>query len=159
MIRVEDLALIEEIKQLKARYFRFCDTRDLEGYAALFTEDAKIDVRGAVSAGSDQPRAQAISDFDNDRVIIGGAAFVAFVSRITLPGTVSAHHGHMPEIEILSPTTACGIWAMEDHIWFPPQAPYRSMHGYGHYHETYEKQHDCWLIASMTLTRLKVELT
>ena len=32
---------------------------------------------------------------------------------------VRGHHGHMPEIELTSPTTAKGIWAMEDRVWWP----------------------------------------
>ena len=30
----------------------------------------------------------------------------------------TVHHGHMPDIEITSPTTAKGIWAMEDKLRF-----------------------------------------
>jgi hypothetical protein len=32
------------------------------------------------------------------------------------------------------------------------------MHGYGHYHETYEKVDGRWLIASTTLTRLRTDV-
>ena len=35
-----DLEAIELIKQLKARYFRFVDTRDLAGLESVFTADA-----------------------------------------------------------------------------------------------------------------------
>jgi hypothetical protein len=34
--------------------------------------------------------------------------------KTLLAGVVTVHHGHMPLIQILSPTTASGIWAMED---------------------------------------------
>ena len=43
--------------------------------------------------------------------IRGGTAMAAFVARITV-GTVTAHHGHMPEIDILSPTSAKGTESM-----------------------------------------------
>ena len=33
------------------------------------------------------------------------------------------------------------------------------MHGYGHYHETYEKSGTEWRIKSLTLTRLRVDFT
>ena len=49
------------------------------------------------------------------------------------------HHGHMPEIELTSDTTATGIWAMEDHLWWPEGSALQHLHGYGHYHETYVK--------------------
>ena len=59
------------------------------------------------------------------------------------------HHGHMPEIELTSPTTATGIWAMEDMLRYPDGS---EMHGYGHYHETYEFAGDTWRIKTLTLT-------
>jgi hypothetical protein len=31
------------------------------------------------------------------------------------------------------------------------------MHGYGHYHETYERTDDGWRIKTITLTRLRVD--
>ncbi len=36
---------------------------------------------------------------------------------------VTVHHGHMPEIEITSPTTASGIWAMQDFLKMPEGSP------------------------------------
>jgi hypothetical protein len=39
--------------------------------------------------------------------------FVAYVAKL-LADTVTVHHGHMPEIELTSATTATGIWAMFD---------------------------------------------
>src|SRR3954454_4482167 len=37
---------LEEIRQLKARYFRMMDTKNWEGLAAVFTDDVEIDVTG-----------------------------------------------------------------------------------------------------------------
>jgi len=71
---------------------------------------------------------------------------------------VTVHHGHMPEIEITSPTTARGIWAMEDMLRWPAGAPMREMHGYGHYHETYEKVDGRWRIKTIQLSRLRVDV-
>jgi len=73
----------------------------------------------------------------------------------------TCHHGHMPEIELTSATTATGIWAMEDHLWFSEGHPLgiAQLHGYGHYHETYEKVGDRWYIKSLVLTRLRVDAT
>ena len=69
----------------------------------------------------------------------------------------TVHHGHMPEIDILSDTEATGIWAMEDKLWWPEGAPLTAMHGYGHYHERYVRTDDGWRIARTTLTRLRVD--
>ena len=35
---------LDQIKQLKARYFRMMDTKDWDGLAAVFTDDVEIDM-------------------------------------------------------------------------------------------------------------------
>jgi len=40
---------LEAIKRLKARYFRCMDTKDWEGWADVFTEDASLEFDLAVS--------------------------------------------------------------------------------------------------------------
>ena len=126
---------IEAIKQLKARYFRTMDTKDWDGMREVFTDDVVVDTTG--SGGN---------------VITGADEFMAFLSE-TLGAAVTVHHGHMPEIELTSPTTATGIWALED--WVRWEAG--GIHGFGHYHETYEKAGDRWRIKSSTLTRLRMD--
>ena len=129
---------VEAIKQLKARYFRTMDTKDWDGMRQVFTDDVVVDTTssgGGTVAGADE--------------------FMTFL-RGALDGVVTVHHGHMPEIEITSPTTATGIWSMEDMLRWPDG---QEMHGYGHYHETYEKVGDGWRIRSTTLTRLRVDFT
>ena len=132
---------IEAIKQLKARYFRCMDTKDWDGMRQVFAQDVHIDTSG--DGGG-------IQDDADD--------FMAML-RSNIEDVVTVHHGHMPEIELTSPTTATGIWAMEDHLWWPEGAPLKHLHGYGHYHETYEKGADgTWRIKSLLLTRLRVDL-
>jgi len=144
------LLAIEAIRQLKARYFRLMDTKQWQPLAALFTADAVVDMRD--SAG---PR-------DESNLFIGGAAFVAALRGFIEP-LVTVHHGHTPEIDITSDTTAQGIWAMEDKLWLPDAAesalPFKHLHGYGHYHETYERGADGrWLIKSSRLSRLRIDM-
>jgi len=127
---------IEAIKQLKARYFRTMDTKDWDGMRAVFTDGVVMDT--TESGGG---------------VVSGGDEFMAFL-RETLADVVTVHHGHMPEITISSATTATGVWAMEDKLRWPDGT---TLHGYGHYHETYEKTGDSWRIASSTLTRLRMD--
>ena len=38
---------VEEIKKLKARYFRSLDSKDWELYASVFAEDCLVDLRGS----------------------------------------------------------------------------------------------------------------
>ncbi len=153
---VETLLAIEEIKKLKARYFRHLDDKAMENLGALFTDDAVIDVQGSVN--SDDGADTAIENFEQGaEKIIGGKAFIAFVSSIN--GNLrSVHHGHCPEITITSPNSATGIWAMEDHIWFSSGAVAK-LHGYGHYHESYRRlETGEWKICAMKITRLRVDM-
>jgi hypothetical protein len=76
------------------------------------------------------------------------ANVVAFV-RKTVESLITVHHGHMPEVEVLSPTTASAIFAMEDLIWWPEGSRRKTLHGWGHYHETYEKVEGKWLIKTL----------
>ena len=143
MDTVERLEAIEQIKQLKARYFRCMDTKDWDGFIAAFASDARMDVSGEVS--------------DGNGVTTGNRDIAAFV-RGSIDHVTTVHHGHTPEIDVTSPTTAAGVWAMEDHLWWPEGSPIATMHGYGHYHETYEKQEGRWLITSTTLTRVRTDV-
>ncbi len=126
------------IQQLKARYFRTMDTKDWAAMRQVFTDDVVMDTTesgGGVVAGADE--------------------FMAFLEE-TLADVVTVHHGHMPEIEITSPTTATGIWALEDLLRWPDG---NELRGYGHYHETYEKLDGEWRIASSKLTRLRMDFS
>lgn len=49
-----------------------------------------------------------------------------------------------------------GIWAMEDVLRWPDGS---EVHGYGHYHETYDTLSDGWRIKTPTLTWLRTDVT
>jgi uncharacterized protein (TIGR02246 family) len=142
----EEIMAIEAIKRLKASYFRCMDTKDWEGFAQVFTPDAVMDMSSEMRDGTTE----------GSGITRGNTQIAAFV-RSAVDTVQTVHHGHMPEIELTSPTTAKGIWAMEDKLRWPPGGPIRTLHGYGHYHETYEKLEDQWRIKTITLTRLRVD--
>jgi uncharacterized protein (TIGR02246 family) len=129
---------IEAINQLKARYFRRMDTKDWDAMRDVFADDVVMD--STASGGN---------------VMTGGDECIEFL-RETIGDVMTVHHGHMPEIELTSPTTATGIWAMEDMLRWPNGT---ELHGYGHYHETYEKTDGTWRIKTLTLTRLRMDFT
>lgn len=133
---------VEAIKQLKARYFRLMDTKQWDEMREVFADDVHVDMEaegGGIQESADD--------------------FMTML-RQNIEDVVTVHHGHMPEITLTSPTTATGIWAMEDELWWPDGAPIPHLHGYGHYHETYEKGADgAWRIKTMTLTRLRKDFT
>ena len=143
MTEVERLAAVEEIKKLKARYFRCMDTKQWSGWEEVFTTDAVMDV-SEEGPGLDQ------------HIVKGRDKIIPFVSGV-LEGVVTVHHGHMPEIEITSDSTARGIWSMEDKLRWPDGKT--TLHGYGHYHETYEKVGGAWRIKTLKLTRLRNDRT
>jgi hypothetical protein len=144
-VNITEQEEITAICRLKARYFRYLDTKDWVAWREVFTYDFECKVDTAISAfGGDGRPMPTIS---------GGDVFVAYVSGL-LGQCITMHHGHMPEIEITSPTTATGIWAMEDVVEYPGQAPLR---GAGHYHETYRKIDGQWRIATLHLTRIRLE--
>ena len=86
------------------------------------------------------------------------AEYLPFL-RANIETVTTVHHGHMPEIILTSTNTATGLWAMEDKLWWPEGSPIVHLHGYGHYHETYEKPTTGtgWRIKTLKLTRLHRE--
>lgn len=143
---LETLLAIEDIKRLKARYFRLMDGKDWEGFADLFARDALFDVQGALEE----------APTPTQEVICGRDAIVDYVRSGISPIT-SAHYGHMPEIDIMTEDSATGIWALADILRMPPGAPFARFHGYGHYHEEYVREDGAWRIAALRITRLMVE--
>lgn len=139
---VEKMLAVEEIKRLKARYFRCVDSKKWSDWEGTFTSDATLD----------------ISD-DVPGFITNDVRKFVESSRASLKDAVTVHHGHCPEIEILSDTTAKGSWAMEDVLTWPETSamPIKALHGYGHYIESYVRVNGRWLISAMTLKRLRVD--
>jgi len=131
------LVEIEAIKQLKARYCRFLDTKDWDSWRSLFADDFHSDTAGA-----------------GGKVIDGADEFVAFTRR-SLGDRATVHQVHAPEIELTSPTTATAVWALEDVVRLAPGV---NLRGYGHYTEAYAKVDGYWLITASTLTRLREDV-
>jgi hypothetical protein len=132
----EDLA-IRALERLKARYCRTLDTKDWDGFRDLFTDDFVSDT--TASGGP---------------LIHGADAFVSYL-RKTLDRCVTVHQVQQPELDLTSATTAHGVWAMQDVVRLRRGL---TLHGYGHYTETYEKTDGQWRITSSTLTRLHMQI-
>src|SRR4051812_28083596 len=98
MSEVDD---IEAIRRLKARYFRTMDTKDWAAMRDVFADDVVVDT--TASGGN---------------VVEGADEFVELISGL-LDGATTVHHGHMPEIDVTSPSTATGIWALHDIVIWP----------------------------------------
>ena len=143
MTDVERLLAIEEIKRLKSRYFYYFDYKDWARWKAeVWAPDGRLEVPEA---------SMDVHGVDN---------IIKWASQ-SAGSQISTHHGHMPDIEILSDDTAKGVWAMEDILRLDRATPapggYIYLHGFGHYHETYVRLAVGWRIKSTRLTRLYVE--
>ncbi len=125
---VQELVAIEEIKQLKARYFRLMDQGRWEEFAELFSEDCEQSWQAAPGAHPAGGK--------------GRDAVVDYI-RTSLTDMRSTHHGHMPEIEITSPTTAVGVWALFDYCTADGEVVFN---GAGYYRDDYVKRDGRWLI-------------
>jgi hypothetical protein len=150
MTEQERLAAIEDIKQLKARYFRCMDTKDWDGMVQVYAPDAEADFR---SEGADG--------------LVKGAEQIVAYTRAAIAHVTTVHHGHMPEIALLSADDAQGVWAMEDLLFWPDGegitradgTRISRLHGFGHYHETYRKHGGTWRIQTLRLSRLYVNVS
>lgn len=151
MNAIGTLLAIEEIKRLKARYFRCMDTKDWAGLATVFCADAEFDARASLSLDGAGAGAAAES---NEWIYRGGETILAFI-QAAIGGKRSVHHGHCHEVEILSAQQARGVIAMEDRI-YDGDTPY--LRGCGHYHETYRRDAEGWRILTSRITRLHIEL-
>ena len=126
------------ICNLKARYCRSLDTKDWDGYAALFTDDFVLDTSGS-----------------GGQRIAGRDDAVAYVRSSISADTITTHHVHTPEIEV-DGDAATGIWAMQDRNIWPTG---RKLLGFGHYHERYRRVAGEWRISESRLTRINMELS
>ena len=137
MTDLERLLALEEIKTLKARRDRAVDTKDWDTYLALHAPDHESHNDG----------------FDHWK---SAEEMIANVRKLLPEGKISVHHSHTPEISFESPTKAKGIWAMEDNIFWKEDGEQHWLHGFGFYHETYEKRGDKWLFTRRQLKRTHV---
>lgn len=160
----EQLLAIEGIKRTFAGRLRCMDTKDWDSYASFHTDDVVSDSwnsDGAARPESGSNAAGTGGDSGGRLAPVTGGAALTEAIRATLDGEVpvtSVHHGHTPEIELTSETTARGVWAMEDRLWWArADGTSEWLHGYGHYHEEYRKVGERWLISYRALTRLRVD--
>ena len=140
MNTVERLLAIEEIEQLKAKYWYALDYQNWDMWRdEVWTPDAELNV-----------------DAELKFTVSPRDALIETVQE-QFRDQVSVHHGHTPIIDLTSDTTATGIWVMEDRLYRGQkhvQGPGFVL-GFGHYHETYVKLDIGWRIRTSRLTRLR----
>lgn len=124
---VQDLLEIEAIKQLKYRYMRCVDMKLWDEMASLFVPEATCSYGGGRYSyqGRDEIVSWLEKSMDRD-------------------GFHSSHSVHHPEITLLGPTSAKGIWALEDIVIDMDHEIQIS--GAAFYHDRYAKREGEWLI-------------
>ena len=120
-----NLEEIEAIKRLKSKYFRNLDTKSWDELEQCFTKDATTSYYSGMFSH------QGVDDI------------MKFLSEVVGPPT-TMHHGHNPEIDIISDNTATGIWRLEDYVIVHDFN--MSMHGSAIYHDEYVKVNGEWKI-------------
>ena len=147
---LQRLIAIEDIKRLKARYWRGVDLKDAELLRSVFADDAEIDFRND----------ERDPDFAS-QPLPKPDEFVKHCLAM-LAGVATMHHGHVPEIAFTSDTEANGTWPMEDNLWVQAETsllPFKHLRGFGHYHDRYVKTEQGWRISFTTLKRVHTEIT
>ena len=122
-----DLVELEAIKQLKYRYLRCLDQKLWDEIVDCFTPDAVAEYSGGKYSYE------------------GRDAIVAFLRRsMGADSFHSSHRCHHPEIDLTSPTTATGVWALEDVVIEERFA--LTIRGAAFYTDAYRKQDGAWRI-------------
>jgi len=134
--RLHALEDVEAIKRLKYRYWRHLDLKQWEELAECFVADA------TVSYGSGRYRFSGVTE------IIGFLRQSLGVET----GSVTIHHGHHPEIELTSETTARGSWALYNYLFNERQK--RSVRIGAYYHDDYVKMGGAWKLRHVGYTTL-----
>jgi|GEM_PF-1101085 len=134
----------------KAQHCRFIDTKKWREFARLLRANVEVPIfapDGAVSA-----RFEA-SPTSRDAFVRIARDFVARAQTI--------HQVHNAELHLVSDSEVKAVWSMEDYLVFPSAAGHeaKSVHGYGHYYETWALSDGDWLLSRMVLRRTLLEQT
>jgi len=133
---VIDLAEIEQIKQLKYRYFRALDTNDWQTFGDCLAEDCTARYG------------------DGEYSFDGRKAIVDFMSgNMSAETFLSMHNGHHPEISIASDgQAATGTWYLQDMILDLNNNV--RLYGTGIYNDEYVKSGGKWQISHTGYARI-----
>jgi hypothetical protein len=135
----EDLCELEEIKRLKYRYARCLDLKRWDELADVFTPDAVAEYSGG---GYSFDGRDAILDFL--RRSMGAETFH------------SSHKMHHPEIDLTGPTTAKGVWALDDVVVMTDFE--LTIRGCSFYNDEYVKTGGVWRIKRTGYKRVFEEI-
>ncbi len=140
----DQLSLINTIRVRKAKYCRFVDTKRWSDLADLLVEKPELRFF--------DPDGKLLYAFDST------AEWIQLMENY-LAGAHTIHQVHNDEIEMISDSEVRAIWSMEDYLILAEGGDRpASMHGYGHYHETWKSVDGSWRIAVLELRRTILEI-
>jgi len=134
--RVHALEDIQAITQLKHRYFRLLDHKQWDALRDCFTKDVQ-------------------THYESGHYQFSGVdEIMSFLSEslegLTAGGRFALHLGHHPEIELLSPTEARGLWTL--HAPVVDRGASRVGWQDSFYEDEYRKQNGTWRISRIGYT-------
>jgi uncharacterized protein (TIGR02246 family) len=141
----EDFVEIRAIEQLKYRYVRAVDTHDWDLMAQCFAEDADVWYGKGMYAFQGR---------DN---------ILQFFRSVIIPTFVSSHIALHPEITLLGPAKAKGVWRLQDIVHFTAANPEakesdikggEKMEGAAYYYDDYSKIDGEWVIQTTGYVRI-----
>ena len=115
---------LEQIKRLKARYYRLQDQNRWDDWGELFTADCEI-----------------ADPIDPSITLYGRKAIVERTAELAA-GSRRAHRGTMPDLELLDEQTATGTWALHCAAQFQGQSGPAVVFIYRYYTDEYVKDRD-----------------
>jgi hypothetical protein len=138
-----DLVAVEQIRQLKYRYFRTLDLKEWDEFGDCLTED--VEARYGTQAMGEPLH------FDNR------ADVVTFMSGNLGTGIISMHIANHPEIDV-DGDTARGSWGFEDTVIVPDFKV--QIRGGGYYRDEYRRDADGkWRISGTSYERIYEAMT
>jgi ketosteroid isomerase-like protein len=138
MTDMEYLIELDAIHRLKAQRDRAVDLKDWATYAALHSDDY-------------------VAMSITRTPIVGGKA-AADQLAVQLANVTTVHHSHSPIIDFQDRDHACGVWALQDCLFWKRNGEKQWLRGFGFYHENYVRGADGqWRFSYRKLARTHAE--
>lgn len=133
---VQLLLDMEAIRRVKHAYFRCIDTGNFDELEDLFHPDVKVHFIGGTYEWK----------------LEGKKDYLASIRASFHNRSVGHHNGHHPEIEIVSPTEATGVWYLTDNMWIMNREAFTT--GTAIYWDRYVKEDGRWQIIDTKYERI-----
>lgn len=134
----DEIDALEDVRQLKYRYFRTLDLKCWDEFADTLADDVVAEYGTRA--------------LDEPLVFEGRDSLVGFMRKALGTAITSVHFAHHPEITVAG-STAEGSWAFEDTVIVPEAG--RVIRGAGYYRDSYRRDEDGrWRIARTSYERI-----